>query len=234
MRKKKTKNNYLIIVILLLTIFSYYEINNNYRIGGIVRDFLFSPVIIDNYKSMTSLINKELEEENKELKKILDIDYSLTDFDLINASIIERDNTYWLNELTINKGIIHGIANDQIVISKDGMIGKVIDSSYNTSKIRLITGFNSPISVTINDISKLLTIDNYNLYIRGINQNDNIKIGDKVITSGLSDIFPKGILIGEIKEIRKETNDIGYYALVNLSANLNNLRFVSILKRKII
>ena len=226
------KNNKLIIIIIVLLLFSYYELNNNYRVGGIIRDILFLPMINNNYKEMYTLINKEIKEENDELKKMLDINYSLTDFDNINASIIERNTTYWLNELTINKGRKDGVENNQIVITKDGMIGKVIDSSYNTSKIKLITEFNTPISVDINNVNKLLTIEDYKLYIRGINESDNIKEKDKVVTSGLSDIFPKGILIGEIEKIIKEDNDVGYYALIKLSSNLNNLRFVTVLKRK--
>ena len=229
---KQKNNKFLVIIIFLLLIFSYYEINNNYRIGGVLRDMLFLPVIDNNYKELYNLINKEIKEENEELKKLLDIDYSLTDFYMINASIIERNSLYWLNELTINKGKDDGVEEDQIVIDKNGMIGKVIDSSYKTSKIKLITSFNTPISISVNNTYKLLTIENYELYIRGINKIDNIKVGDKIVTSGLSDKSPKGILIGEIKEIKNENNGIGYYALVKLSSNINHLRFVTVLKRK--
>ena len=137
-----------------------------------------------------------------------------------------------LNEMTINKGKIDGIVDNQIVVTKDGMIGEVIDSSLKTSKIRLVTSFTSPISITINDVTKLLTVDNYKLYIRRINKKDNIKIGDKVLTSGLQEKYPKGILIGEVKEIYNENDNVGLIAKVDYSANLNNIYFVTILKRK--
>ena len=230
--KIKKDNRFIIIIILLLSLFSYYEINNNFRIGGILRDIIFLPIINDNHKELYTLINKEIKEENNELKKMLNINYSLTDFDSINASIIERNSTYWLNELIINKGHNDGVYDNQLVITSDGMIGKVIDSSYKTSKIQLITSFNTPISVTVNNTNKLLIANDYKLYIKGINEKDNIKVGDKVVTSGLSEFFPKGVLIGEISVIKKENNDIGYYSIVKLSANINNLRFVTILKRK--
>ena len=225
------KNNkvYFIITFILL-LFSYYEINGNIRVGGLIRDTLsFSS---NNNNNIYTFINKSYKEENIELKNMLKINYSLIDFDIINASVIERDKTYWLDEITINKGSRDGIENNQIVVVNDGMIGKVLDSSFKTSKVKLITGFSDPISVTINNINKLLTVNNYSLYIRGINDNDNISVGDKVITSGLSDIFPKGILIGEIKEIKKEKNDVGYYALVGISSNINNTKYVTVLKRK--
>ena len=151
--------------------------------------------------------------------------------DNIKNSITKVD--YKNNEITINKGLEDGISNNQIVITKDGMIGKVIDSSNKTSIVKLITGFTNPVSILINDIPKVLTIDNYNLYVKGINNGENIKVGDKVITSGLSDIFPKGIIIGEIESISKEKNDVGYFGKVKLSSDINNLRFVIVLKRKI-
>ena len=231
-KKVKKNDKYLIVIILLLLFFSYYEINNDFRFGGILRDILYAPLRKNN-NDLYTFINKEIEKENKDLKEMLDIKDSLTDFDLINASVVERNNTYWLNEITINKGLNDGINDNQIVITKNGMIGKVVDTSNNTSIVRLITGFTSPISVLINDIPKVLTIDNYNLYVKGINDIDNIKKGDKIVTSGLSDIFPKGIIIGEIESVIKEKDNVGYIGKVKLLSNINNLRFVTILKRKI-
>lgn len=230
MNKKQKK--ICVYLIILLSFFSYYEIKSNNRFGSIIRDIIFNTKMVDNKNQLTFLLNKELKEENKELKDLLDINHSLNDFKIINATIIERNNTYWLNELTIDKGSSDDIYNNQIVITKDGMIGKVIDTGIETSKIKLITSFDAPISVTINSINKVLQIDNYSLFIKDINNNDNIKVGDKVITSGLSDIFPKGILIGTIKEINKRSDGVGFIGKVELSANINNLRFVTVLKRE--
>ena len=142
-KKVKKNDKYLIVIILLLLFFSYYEINNDFRFGGILRDILYAPLRKNN-NDLYTFINKEIEKENKDLKEMLDIKDSLTDFDLINASVVERNNTYWLNEITINKGLNDGINDNQIVITKNGMIGKVVDTSNNTSIVRLITGFTSP------------------------------------------------------------------------------------------
>ena len=111
-RYKKVENNnrFLIFIIILLLFFSYYEINNDFRFGGILRDILYTPLRKDN-NDLYTFINKEVEKENKDLKNLLDIKESLTDFDYINASVIERNNSYWLNEITINKGLEDGISN---------------------------------------------------------------------------------------------------------------------------
>lgn len=233
-KKKKIKNNdkYLLLIILFLLVFSYFEINSNLRFGGIVRDIIFTPFKKEYKEDLINLIDNELKKENDELKELLEIDYSLTDFEAINGSVIERNLTYFLNELTINKGTKDSVNKSQLVITKDGMIGEIISSSYNTSKVKLITSFSSPISVSINDINKVLFVSDYELFIKGINTTDNIKVGDKVLTSGLSNNYPKGILIGEIDEIKSENNKTGLIAKVKLTADINNIKFVSILKRK--
>lgn len=232
--KKKTKkknNKPIIILIITLLLFSYYEIKSDLRIGGLLRDFLFRKYDRYNYEEVYKLFNEEVKKENDELKQLLDIPFSLTDFTLINASVIRRNSVYWMEEITINKGKNDGIEKNQIVINKNGMIGKVINSSRDTSIIRLITSFKEPISVIINDSFKLLDVENYNLYIKGINKQDTINVGDQVLTSGLSDLFPKGILIGTIEEIIEENDGVGYTAKVKLSSDINDIKFVSVLKR---
>lgn len=226
----KHNNKVLIILILIMLFFSYFEIKNNLRFGGILRDLLFKETLSLN-NNISLSINEEIKKENEKLKKILELDYSLVDFEVINGSVIERNMSYFLNEVTINKGLNDGVSNNLVVVDESGMIGKVISASFNTSKVKLITGFDNPISVKINNVNKLLT-RNTDLEIRGINTKDNIKKGDKVVTSGLSDIFPSGILIGYISEIYKENDDVGYIAKVKLSGNVDNLMFVSILKRR--
>mgnify|MGYP003571300260 CR=1 FL=1 len=228
--KNQRKEKIVIIVILIMLIFSYFEIKGNIRFGGILRDIIFRQT--SNLDTNLSLsINDELKKENDKLKKYLELDYSLIDFEIINASVIERNTSYFLNEITINKGLNHGVSKNQIVVDENGMIGKVISSSFNTSKVKLITGFENPISVKVNNVNKLL-INDENLIIRGINTKDNIKKGDRVVTSGLSDIFPSGILIGSVEEIQKENDDVGFVAKVKLSSNIDELMFVSVLKRR--
>ena len=227
---KSNKDKILLIFIVIVSFFSYFEIKGNYRFGGLLRDILFSETKeLDTNISIP--INEELKKENEELKKYLELDYSLTDFEIINASVIERNTSFFLDEITINKGLNQGVNNNLIVVTDKGMIGKVISSSFNTSKVKLITGFNNPISVKVNNVNKILTRDN-DLIIKGINNQDNIKVGDSVVTSGLSDIFPSGILIGNIENIEAEKDKVGYIAKVKLSSNINDLMIVSVLKRR--
>ncbi len=84
----------------------------------------------------------------------------------------------------------------------------------------------------INDKNKILIVSDNKIIIRGINREDKIKIGDTVTTSGLQEKLPKGIIIGTIKKIKYENNNVGLVAELELESNIDNLRFVAVLKRK--
>ena len=235
MKKKKKKNMYkskiIILLLFFLLIFSYFELTSDIRLGNILSDIIFSKSkYVTNY-SLLDTLESEIISENEELKSVLEIDYSLTDFRSINASIIGRNNLYYLDELIINKGKIDGITDGCAVVNEKGVIGKVINTGLNISRVRLINSIGN-ISISVNNKNKILEFKNGIFYIRGINKKDDIKVGDLVVTNGLSNVFPKGLLIGSIFEIENEKSGVGYMAKVNLSSNIDNLRFVVVLKRK--
>lgn len=231
-KKKNVDNKILIVIITFLIVFSYFELTNDYRLGGILRDLLFNPTREVEPSKLLNTLNQNLQEENSELKSMMGINYSLKDFDIYYATVVERNNSFWMNELTINKGKNDGINENCVVVTEYGLVGKVINASLNTSKIRLITNINNSISVKINNRNKILNVENGNLIVRGINDADKIKVGDMVLTSGLSDNYPEGLTIGKINELIKESDGVGYYAKVTLPHEIDNLRFVALLKRK--
>ena len=229
MKRKTKKNNVkskiLLLLICFLFIFSYFELTSDIRLGNVLSDIIFyKSSSIKNYDLLDS-VETELKKENEELKKILEIDSSLTDYDVIYATIIGRNNLFFLDELLINKGKVNGIENDLVVVTKDGVIGKVVDSFFNTSRVRLV-GNNLSISVSINNKNKILEYKDGKYIVKGINAIDNNRVGDKVLTSGLSDSFPKGLLVGVVDRLEKDI--LG----VKLSSDIDNLRFVAVLKRK--
>ena len=231
-KKKKQNNKFCTYLIAFLLVLSFFELNSDIRLGNTIRDLIFSPSNNLKTQSFINSYENELKKENKELKDLMNIKLSLTDFEIEYATVIERNNSYWLNEITINKGIINGITKNSPVITKSGLIGRVSSLSLTTSKVKLITEEKSSVSVTVNKKNKLLTTYNDKVIIRGINDKDKIKVGDIVTTNGLSNNFPKGILIGKISKIFKEDNKVGYIAEVEISNEINDLRFVAVLKRK--
>ena len=185
--------------------------------------------------------NIELRRQLETLKEELNINYTLSDYEYLNATVVSRNVGYWHNKITINKGTYNGVEKDMVVISSKGLIGKVIKTSTFTSDVRLITtsDTNNKISVHIsngdNNLYGLINSYDYNknvLELEGISNTKDVNIGDYVYTSGLGGVFPTGILIGIVEEITTDSYDLAKIIKVKPSADFNDINYVSILKRK--
>ena len=195
---------------------------------------------IDRIDSIESE-NIELRRQIKALQEEIGIDYSLTDYEYLNATVISRNVGYWYNKITIDKGSYNGVSKDMVVISSKGLIGRVISTSTFTSDVRLITT-----SDTNNKISVHISNGTFNLYgvINGYDYNDNVlelegisntkdvNVGDYVYTSGLGGVFPSGILIGSVTSITTDSYDLAKIIKVKPANDFNDINYVSVLKRK--
>ena len=185
--------------------------------------------------------NIELRRQLDALKEELNIDYTLTDYEYLNASVISRNIGYWYNTITIDKGTYNGVEVDMVVINAKGLIGKIIRTTTFTSEVRLITTRD-----TNNKISVKISNGDYNLYglvngydykenlleVEGISNTKDVNIGDYIYTSGLGGVFPSGIIIGEVSEITTDSYDLAKIIKVKPSADFTDINYVSILKRK--
>ena len=185
--------------------------------------------------------NVELRRQIDALKNELNIDYTLTDYEYLNATVTSRSVGYWYNTITINKGSYNGIKKDMVVINSKGLIGKIIKTSTFTSDVRLITtsDTNNKISVHISngdyDLYGLINSYDYNdnyLEVEGISNTKDVRVGDYVYTSGLGGIFPSGILVGTVSEISTDSYDLAKIIKVKPSSDFTDINYVSILKRK--
>jgi len=184
--------------------------------------------------------NEELKREITALKKELDVDFVLTDYTRLNATVVSRNTGYWYNILTIDKGKHNGIKKGMVVMNSTGLIGKVVTVSNYTSDVKLITttDTNNKISVSVtngeNKITGLINGYNYDsgvLQVEGISNTESVSVGDLVYTSGLGGVFPSGILIGKVESITTDVYDLAKIINVTPSANFDDINYVSILKR---
>lgn len=185
--------------------------------------------------------NIELRKQLESMKEELKIDYTINDYEFLNATVISRNVSYWYNTVTIDKGTYNGIEVDMVVVNSEGLIGKVVSTTTFTSDVKLLTtsDTNNKISVAIsngkNKLYGLIKDYNYNnnyLEVEGISNTETVSIGNYVYTSGLGGIFPSGILIGTVEEITTDEYDLAKIINVKLSANFDNINYVAVLKRK--
>lgn len=236
------KDSVIFVEKIILTPFNY--------VGNLIDDFVeLRNVQEENDKLKTSIErvdaieteNIELRREIDALKKELNINYVLTDYDYLNATVISRNIGYWYNTLTIDKGTNNGISEGMVVVNSTGLIGKIIKTTTFTSEVRLITtsDTNNKISVSIsngngkiNGLINRYDYENNFLEIEGISNTEEVKVGDYVYTSGLGGVFPSGILIGTVESITTDEYDLAKIINVKPSINSNDINYVSVLKRK--
>lgn len=184
--------------------------------------------------------NIALKQEIKKMKEELNIEYILTDYTYLNATVVSRNSLYWYNTLTIDKGSHNGIEEGMVVLNSTGLIGKIENVSTFSSDVKLITtnDTNNKISVTVTNGDTKLTglINTYNyedgyLKVEGISNTATVNIGDLVYTSGLGGVFPSGILIGKVENITTDVYDLSKIINVKPSANFDDINYVTILKR---
>ncbi|MDD2203623.1 MAG: rod shape-determining protein MreC [Bacilli bacterium] len=216
-------------------------------VGGKIDDYKEMKAVYKKYKNISDIESKAvlLEEENRELKSslddlksLLDLNKLTTEYKVINATVINRNVGNWYNTLIIDKGEKSGLKADMIVITNEGLIGKITKTTFYSSEVKLITtpDLNNKISVGVitDDNTTYGLLSGYDkmtkeLSVIDIIDNTSIKVGDKVITSGLGNIFPKGIIIGTVSKV--EMDDFGISSLVKVKpiADFNNLRYVTVL-----
>ena len=162
-------------------------------------------------------INSSLVEENLILKNQLEkfIEKKSIDslknvaFQYQNAKVISNNLSSFKNNLIINKGTKHGLKNEMGVISSTGIVGIIDRTSKNYSSVMSILNTESKINAKVKRTSHFGTLEwnglsNRDLLLNDIPETADIKIGDSIITGGMSLIFPEGINIGVISDIMKQ------------------------------
>ena len=244
MYKKQNKTKIIgIITFVLLVFLMIYLISNKIDdpLSKTIKDIIYSPTRLIKDKDVSNItLNKELEEENKELKDILKIKNSLLEFDIIPATIIERNTSYWFNRVRINKGMIDGIKEGMAAVSNGNLIGYVESTSKLTSTIKLITSNDKTNKISVKIITKttsinsiLSTLEDGSMIIDGISKDTDVEKGNIIQTSGLSDIFPSAIPIGTVDEITFDKYGISKILYIKPLTNIDNIHFISVLSRKI-
>jgi len=177
---------------------------------------------------------KILQDENEALRKQLEF-YSQHNYSKLLANVISREGDYGADQIiTIDKGLDDGIKTGQPIIAENGIIvGKIFLVENTLSYAYLITDKNCQIAASAINKKETIGITKGDLgltiQMNFIPQTEIITKGDIIITSGLETAIPKGLIIGTVQEVKKETNDLFQSVIINPPLNLNTLAIVSII-----
>ena len=180
---------------------------------------------------------RELEEyrlENERLKKLLGFQTSSPgNFKVTAATVVGRDPGNWFKTITINKGSRQGVQVNMPVLVPEGLVGRVVEVSANTAQVMLVTDPRSAVSSLIQEnrspgIVEGTADPSGRLRMIHIPYDVFVRKGQTVITSGLGSLFPKGIVVGQILEVKKDPTGLFYNATIQTLVDFNRLEEVLI------
>ena len=171
-----------------------------------------------------SVALKELKKENELLREALEIGLE-KEFKLILTQVTGKDISQ--DFILIDKGAKNGISENLPVITQQKvLVGKIIQVYKNFSKVQLISDKDISFDAKISgqEIFGLVKgKGNFNLYLDLVPQEEEIKEGDLLVTSALGGVFPSGLLIGEISQVRKSDLEPFQVAEIEPSFNIKDL-----------
>lgn len=174
----------------------------------------------------------ELIEENSRLSGLLSFKKD-TNFSLVAARVIGRDSANWANSLLIDKGASAGIKEGQLVITDLGLVGMVAEAAKDLSRVMLISDPNFNIAGVIQRSRETGIVSGSLLgrcMMRYLDGDADIAKGDLVLTLGLSENYPKGIIIGEVIGLSSEDNGISMRAMIKPKVKLSALEEVLVIR----
>lgn len=171
-----------------------------------------------------------LEKENEKLRSLLNIKKtSSAKLRLVTSEIVNRPLDQWDQIIIINKGTKDGITKDSPVLCEDGIIGRVSETTEHYSQVQLITDPNLKISAEISRTKSNGIIQGKlgaPLEMKYISRDDEVKIGDEIISSSLSFTYPKGLPIGTVSSVQKSDFALFQDITVKPSVDFSKIRFV--------
>lgn len=175
-----------------------------------------------------------LKAENTTLQEYMNLTDKYSSYQTIPAYVINRDVSNYSSTLVLNVGTKDGIRENMTVIADKGLVGHVISVSENTCKVQVIIDSASTVSCSISTTNESIickgTLEN-NQILRAsyIPTGAELIQGDSVYTSGIGGIYPKGIIIGTIKEIVTTSNITDRYAVVEPAVDFSKIDTVLII-----
>jgi len=182
---------------------------------------------------------KLYEKENNKLSELLQLRDKYKQYSTVAAEVIAKDPGNWYEVFTIDKGNKNGIEADMVVLAQKGLVGRITQTGDNYSKVISIIDDRSsvPAKNFRTDDGGVVKGD-YTLMKAGLCKMEDIDadaemiVGDEIITSHLSEIYPVGITIGYIKEIKMDSNGLTKNAIIEPVIDFKHIENVLIINQK--
>ena len=153
-------------------------------------------------------------------------------FRTVSARVIGRDPSHWFNTLLIDRGPRDGVRRNDPVVTSEGLVGHVIEASGGWARVLLVLDPRSAIGVLVGRSRDAGVAEGQGqpmLRVKYLSRDAEIQPGDQVVTAGLGEIYPRGLVVGTVVDVSRGEGDLFREALVRPAADLNHLEEMVIL-----
>ena len=175
--------------------------------------------------------------ENEQLRAALAMRERDSKFVFEAAEVVAKNSDNWSHTFTINKGSSAGLAPDNCVITSDGMVGFISEVGATWSTVTTICDTSMEASAIASRTRDVASAEgDFELMSEGrlrlsyLPRDTELLAGDLIETSGVGGLFPKGIVIGSVLEVKSESHGISKYAIIEPAVDLDRVNHVLVIK----
>lgn len=171
---------------------------------------------------------KELERVNDWLYDYLELKRQHSDYTLVDASVTGRQSSNYMSVMMIDRGTSSGVERDMPVVSPEGIIGYVAEAGVSWAKVVTVCEATSSVGAVVERTGETglvsgsysLAADNL-LRMTYLSPESDIAVGDRIITSGYGNVYPRGLIIGYVESVENDAFSQTVTATVKLAARFN-------------
>ena len=179
--------------------------------------------------------NKQLSDENNRLRNLLELKEK-SEYELLTGLIIGRDTSAWFDTAIIDRGSLDGVKLNMPIVVNGGLVGRVTAVSPLTAQIDLITRDKSALGAIVGEIGESNALG----VVRGEGEKESlkmdyvpgyleIKVGDVIYTTGQGGVYPAGLRVGVITEVRSGSATVPHQIFIKPSAKISSMQEVAVL-----
>ena len=175
--------------------------------------------------------------ENERLKALLNLNEKI-DIRSIPARVIARDPSVWFNTITINRGSSSGIEVNMPVVTGGGIVGRVITVSPWASQVMLISDEKAGAGAVVGQLGQSGALGSVKgradlgvavIEMRYVSGLEKVEVGDSVMTTGQDGIYPPGLNVGKVVDVKHGTATQAHQIIIQPGAQLDQLEEVAVL-----
>ena len=176
---------------------------------------------------------READLANQRLRSLLNFKKSIAT-PLMPAQLVAFDPSGWFQTILIDKGREDGVVQDMAVVSAEGLVGRVIGVSGHHAKVLLILDANSAVDTFVQRSRArgvLVGLGRERCLLKYVQRNEDVQVGDQVISSGMGGVFPKGLPVGTVEEVVRGNSGLFQRVEVEPAVDFSRLEVVMVVKQ---